>query len=140
VGTAGTVTTLGAMFLRMKRYNPSRLNGLKLEKDWICHTLEQLAGLPSGTQGIPGLEEGREDIILGGTLIVREILGCLGKDALIVSDAGLLEGLLFRLVEEKLGWPGGLQTPLTWCLPEGVSHPQNLEMDQQSKQPMEKAQ
>lgn len=132
VGTAGTVTTLGAMFLRMERYDPSRLNGLMLEKDWICHTLEQLAGRPiRERRGIPGLEEGREDIILGGTLIVREILSFLGKDALIVSDAGLLEGLLFRLVEERLGWPGGLQTPLRWCLPKGVGHPQPLELDQQ---------
>jgi len=104
VGTAGTVTTLGAIFLRMERYDPSRLNGLKLEKDWVCHTLEQLAGLPiRERRGIPGIEEGREDIIVGGILIVREILSFLGKDALIVSDAGLLEGLLFRLVEERLG-------------------------------------
>jgi len=120
VGTAGTVTTLGAMFLGMEPYEPYRVNGLELAGDWICRTLDDLAGLPvRKRKGIPGLEEGREDIILGGTLIVREILHWFEKKTLTVSDAGLLEGLLFRLIEEDLGWSGDcLRTPLTWGLQE----------------------
>ena len=42
-GTAGTVTTLAAMYMKMERYVPYRVNGLILTKDWLSHTIESLA-------------------------------------------------------------------------------------------------
>lgn len=115
VGTAGTVTTLAALFLRMSEYEPNRINGLVLHEPWLSETIHALAALPvAARRGLPGLEAGREDIILGGALIVREILRGLGTDRLTVSDGGLLEGLLIDLIEKSLGRPRRLVTPLTW--------------------------
>jgi exopolyphosphatase/guanosine-5'-triphosphate,3'-diphosphate pyrophosphatase len=70
-------------------------------------------------RGIPGLEPGREDIILGGAVIVREILACFDRSWVVVTDAGLLEGLLLELVEKESGLPETLTTPLTWQLQKG---------------------
>jgi exopolyphosphatase / guanosine-5'-triphosphate,3'-diphosphate pyrophosphatase len=115
VGTAGTVTTLAAMVLQMTEYRPYRVNGLQLEARWIDDTITRLEALPlAQRRKIPGLEKDREDIILGGALIVREILRGLQKEFLAVTDAGLLEGLLLSSVESAFGWPESLTTPLTW--------------------------
>jgi len=52
----------------------------------------------AGAQGLPGLEQGREDIILAGAVICQELTGALqgGRDCSL-SDWSLREGLLFDL-------------------------------------------
>jgi exopolyphosphatase/guanosine-5'-triphosphate,3'-diphosphate pyrophosphatase len=115
VGTAGTVTTLAAMYLEMTRYEPFRVNGLVLPDSWLSEAVDHLAcSSLASRRKIPGLEPGREDIILGGALIVREILRSTGRDRLTVTDAGLLEGILLDLIENARGWPHPLVSPLTW--------------------------
>jgi exopolyphosphatase / guanosine-5'-triphosphate,3'-diphosphate pyrophosphatase len=119
VGTAGTVTTLAAMYLQMASYQPYRVNGLVLDAEWVRATMEQLAcrKLAERRQWV-GLEPDREDIILGGALIVCEILSLLNKDQLVVTDAGLLEGLLLDGVETAFGRPHTLVSPFSWIWPE----------------------
>ena len=120
VGTAGTVTTLAAMYQRMTRYEPFKVNGTLLTRAWLAETAETLAALsPAARRGLPGLEPGREDIILGGALIVLEILCGLGANSLTVTDGGFLEGLLLDLLEKQYGWPRALRTRLTWRSPKG---------------------
>jgi exopolyphosphatase / guanosine-5'-triphosphate,3'-diphosphate pyrophosphatase len=117
VGTAGTVTTLAAMYLRMGVYQPYRVNSLVLPARWIGDTLRQLAGqtLKERRQWV-GLEKDREDIILGGTLIVSEILTRLNRTDLVVTDAGLLEGLLLDSLETGQNWRRMI-SPFTWDWP-----------------------
>lgn len=115
VGTAGTVSTLAAMYLEMESYEPYRINGLVLDRKWLDETVELLIRLPiASRRRLTGLEEGREDIILGGAIIVQEILKGFHQDRLTVTDGGLLEGLLLEMAEGELGWPGRLCSPLTW--------------------------
>jgi len=117
VGTAGTVTTLAAMYLNMEPYVPYRVNGLVLTQNWLAAIIDFLTLLPLAyRRNLPGLEEGREDIILGGALIVREILQGLGQTHLTVTDGGLLEGLLLDHVEKESGCRPALISPLTWRL------------------------
>jgi exopolyphosphatase / guanosine-5'-triphosphate,3'-diphosphate pyrophosphatase len=124
IGTAGTVSTLAAMYIGMERYVPYRVNGVVLTKEWLSRTIESLAQMPLAQRRlIAGLEPGREEIILGGAVIVSEILSCFGRERFDVSDAGLLEGLLIELVEKQPGLSasGGacLRTGLTWRLQKG---------------------
>lgn len=116
VGTAGTITTLAAMHLQMEHYDPRRVNGLELDSNWLREITDHLQELPlAERRNIKGLETGREDIILGGAIVVREIINGLHRDRLTVTDAGLLEGLLLNLVEKDRGmFNTPLQTPLTW--------------------------
>jgi exopolyphosphatase/guanosine-5'-triphosphate,3'-diphosphate pyrophosphatase len=65
-------------------------------------------------RGIPGLEPGREDIILGGAAIIREVLRGFAKEGLTITDAGFLEGLLLDLMEKEHGWPQTLKTRFSW--------------------------
>jgi len=115
VGTAGTATTLASMYLETNNYQAHRINGLVLGENWLSDITQQLAGLTIGErQRIRGLEKGREDIILGGALIILEILYAMKKQQLTVTDAGLLEGLLLDLIEKQRGMPHVLLNPLTW--------------------------
>jgi exopolyphosphatase/guanosine-5'-triphosphate,3'-diphosphate pyrophosphatase len=114
------------MYKKMGRYVPYRVNGTVLTKDWLSRTIDLLAQMPLAQRRlIAGLEAGREDIILGGAVIVSEILSCFGHDCFVVSDAGLLEGLLIELVEKTSmpvysgGEAAGLTTALTWRLQKG---------------------
>lgn len=119
-GTAGTVTTLAAIHLRMTEYIPYRVNGVSIEAEWLRETVESLSGMPiSRRKSIPGLEPGREDIILGGAIIASQILSTFGKKSFLVTDAGLLEGLLLERVEKESGLASGLNTSLTWQLQKG---------------------
>lgn len=117
VGTAGTVTTLAAMNLGMTEYVPYRINGAVLKRDWLCGTIADLSEMTLERRSkIPGLERGREDIILGGAVIVKEILDYFQLPEFMVTDAGLLEGLLLDLIEKGRGLPASLTTGLTWRL------------------------
>lgn len=120
VGTAGTVSTLAAMYLKMAVYEPYRINGLVLTEDWLTEAIDLLARLPlASRRSLAGLEKGREDIILGGALIVREILEGMGRTSLTVTDGGLLEGLLLDHIEKEFGGPSALISSLTWRLQKG---------------------
>ncbi|MHC1726774.1 MAG: hypothetical protein AB9866_12320 [Syntrophobacteraceae bacterium] len=123
-GTAGTVSTLAAMYLEMDRYVPYRVNGVELSQEWLSGMIRLLSAMPlAGRRLIKGLEPGREEIILGGAIITSEILACFKEERFAVTDAGLLEGLLLELVEEEAGLsvPGfpSLRTSLTWRLQKG---------------------
>jgi exopolyphosphatase / guanosine-5'-triphosphate,3'-diphosphate pyrophosphatase len=124
IGTAGTVTTLAGMYMKTEVYVPYRVNGVVLTKEWLSQTIESLAQMRLDQRRlIVGLEPGREDIILGGTVIVSEILSCFGQERFVATDAGLIEGLVIELVEKQSGLSGceaaGLRTGLTCRLQKG---------------------
>jgi exopolyphosphatase/guanosine-5'-triphosphate,3'-diphosphate pyrophosphatase len=95
IGTAGTVTTLAAIDQQMEQYDPLEINNYKLTRETIENIYHRLNTLPiSERRKIPGLEEGREVVIIPGTAMVLEIMDYFRFNKLIVSDAGLLEGIL----------------------------------------------
>src|SRR5207253_7596302 len=70
--------------------------GLKLA---AVQKLEQtlLARTKAQRRGMPGLEVGREDVIVAGVLILRTVMETLGYTDCLVSDLGLREGVLIDL-------------------------------------------
>lgn len=95
IGTAGTVTTLAAMAKKLFVYDPDRINGTVLTKDRLRQLSEEILALPFDQRAkLPGLERGRADIIVAGLLAVLEILDHFSQETLLVSDAGLLEGMI----------------------------------------------
>ncbi|HSO71966.1 MAG TPA: hypothetical protein VLR91_04885 [Thermodesulfobacteriota bacterium] len=95
IGTAGTVTTLTAMAKKLAKYDPVRINGSVLDRYTLNRLLFELTSIPLTTRReLPGLEAARADIITAGLVVVLSILDFFEADTLLVSDAGLLEGLL----------------------------------------------
>ncbi len=102
VGTAGTITTLAAMDLRLAPYDGERVNGHRLTSIAVEAWCTLLAGMRrSERRGLPGMEPGREDVILAGALMVAEFLTLLGKGWLHVSDYGLLEGIALMAADDQ---------------------------------------
>ncbi|PJA77645.1 MAG: exopolyphosphatase, partial [Nitrospirae bacterium CG_4_9_14_3_um_filter_51_5] len=75
VGTAGTVTTLAAMAQRLPRYESARVHNYELSLT-IVKRLEQDLIAQTGPQRLtmPGLEPGREYVIVAGTVILRRVM------------------------------------------------------------------
>lgn len=95
VGTAGTATTLAAIQMKMASYDYRRVNNSLLTLDQIRDIYAMLLPLSLEERvAIPGLEKGREDLIIAGMLITIQTMERFGFSVLKVSDYGLLEGLV----------------------------------------------
>jgi exopolyphosphatase/guanosine-5'-triphosphate,3'-diphosphate pyrophosphatase len=101
-GTAGTVTTLAAVDLGLTEYDPRKVTGHRLSLETLEGIFLSLASLPKEKRReVPGLEKGREDLILSGTRIVLSLMESLKFESLLVVDSGLLEGVLLKGIEEE---------------------------------------
>jgi exopolyphosphatase/guanosine-5'-triphosphate,3'-diphosphate pyrophosphatase len=106
IGTAGTPTTLAAMELRLAKYDPALVNNFILTRGMIESTLQTILSVPrSERTKIPGLEKGREDLIVSGIAIVQKTMERFSSDRMVVSDAGLLEGIAYNMI----GREGGME-------------------------------
>lgn len=95
IGTAGTPTTLAALALEMQSYNRTLVNNHILHRSWLLDTNKRLSILtPNQREELPGIEQGRGDLILPGLRILLALLAAFKSDRVVVSDAGLLEGIL----------------------------------------------
>jgi len=95
VGTAGTATTLAAISMKMASYDYRRVHNSTLSIDEIRRIYSLLLPLSLEERvAIPGLEKGREDLIIAGILITLHTMERFGFSTLKVSDYGLLEGLI----------------------------------------------
>ena len=95
IGTAGTVTTLAAIDQKMEEYNPQKIDNYILTREAVENIYQQLCILSiAERRTITGLEKGREAVIVPGAAIVIEIMDHFKFNQLIVSDAGLIEGIL----------------------------------------------
>ncbi len=104
VGTAGTPTTLAAIDLGLEAYDGTRVTGHRLSRGRIIELLDHLCSLPlSERREIVGLEPARADVIVLGTVLMREIMTLLDFDNLTVSDGGLREGLLLHHLAHRRG-------------------------------------
>ena len=104
VGTAGSISTLAALDLKMTVYQPHLINGHILTKNSIETIFSTLCSMDAQQRlTLPGLEPGREEIILGGTIIALSLLEVFHQDRMIVSEGGLLEGVLVDYLVKKKG-------------------------------------
>ncbi len=97
IGVGGTVTTIAAISLSLRVYNPSLAHGFDLSAGQVEKTLSLLSSLSlEKRRCLPGLQPERADIITAGVRIVKQILLYLDLPGLKVSEADLLYGLAIR--------------------------------------------
>ena len=107
IGTGGTIVTLAAMIYGIAEddYNETKINGLVIKRKDVRLLFEKMKGMTGAERLIlKGLENGREDIILAGSLMVMKIMDYFEKYEIIISYSDLLEGILINHMEgEKNG-------------------------------------
>ncbi len=97
VGVAGTATTLAAIHLRLVRYDPAAVTGLRLPRDAVVVLLGRLlATTVAERKAMPGVEPQRADVIAAGAAIFARILQGVDAPALIACDRGIRWGLAYE--------------------------------------------
>ena len=100
VGLAGTVTTLVSLHLGMAEYERDRVHHAVLTAGNVRRWLETLAGETVAERlARPGMVPGRQDVIVGGALILDAVMERLGFAECLVSEADILDGLVASQVQ-----------------------------------------
>ena len=97
IGVAGTATSLAILAQGLPDFDMRAVTGFRLRRDRVEELFQMLSTLPSArVRSLSSVMQGRHDIILAGTLILREIMFHFGFDELIVSERGVRYGLVLR--------------------------------------------
>ncbi len=96
IGTSGTVTTVAASHLGLRRYDRSKVDGLRMTSDQIDKVVHSyLAMGPEGRRADPRIGRDRHLLIMSGAAILQALLRVWPTNQLSVADRGLREGLLY---------------------------------------------
>lgn len=102
VGVGGTITTLAAISQKLDVYDWRKVNGYSITIDEIKEIYNKLSKLNrSAREKVVGLQKERADIILAGISILIIIMEELHHSPLIVSDADLLQGMVYYYNDQK---------------------------------------
>ncbi|MGY6410555.1 MAG: Ppx/GppA phosphatase family protein [Alkalilacustris sp.] len=96
IGTSGTITTVAATFLGLRRYDRSRVDGLRMTSDQIDRVIREYLMLgPEGRRTDPRIGRDRHTLIMSGAAILQALMRVWPTDRMSVADRGLREGLLY---------------------------------------------
>ncbi|MCX6354418.1 MAG: Ppx/GppA phosphatase family protein [Candidatus Aureabacteria bacterium] len=100
IGAGGTITTAATLSLGLTCYDPERIHGSLLSRQEVVALTDRLARMRLAERKlVPGIEEERADIIVGGLVILREIMDFFRCGSLTVSDHGILHGAILELAQ-----------------------------------------
>ncbi len=101
IGVAGTVTTLKAVRLGLKEYDPAKIHLSRLTRDDIAEVTKLFMSMGlEARQALAGLEPKRADVIIAGALITAAVLDELGAAEMTVSESDIIDGTLLTLASE----------------------------------------
>ena len=96
VGTSGTVTTVAASHLGLRRYDRTKVDGISMSTEQIDKVIHRyLAMGPEGRRVDPCIGNDRSALIMSGAAILQALMRAWPTDRLSVADRGLREGLLY---------------------------------------------
>lgn len=102
VGLAGTVTTLSALAQGLVAYERDRIHHSVLDAATVATWCATLAAERAAARGRrPGMTPGREDVIVGGALVLAEVMARFAFDRCLVSEADILDGLVASLLDAR---------------------------------------
>ena len=99
LGTSGTVTTLGSVFLGLSHYDRAQVDGLivpaaamrRISADLSRMAIDERAALPC-------IGSERADLVVAGCAILETIMDLWPAERLGIADRGIREGILRRLM------------------------------------------
>ncbi len=99
VGLAGTVSTLASLELRLTAYDRAQVHHAVMSREDVERWLAILSAEDARSRlERPGMAEGREDVIVGGVLILAVVMESFGRDRCLVSEDDILDGLAAELL------------------------------------------
>ena len=103
VAVGGTVRALARASIEITEFPVRRVHGYRLY-DRAIEAMDELFGeMPSSKRkSIPGIGSDRADVVLAGITVLKELERALGLDHLLVSGAGIREGIALEAVRARL--------------------------------------
>ena len=99
IGASGTVTTVSAHHLGLKRYNRMAVDGSRIARDSILRICDKLSLLSvDELTTLPCIGDDRADLALAGGAILEAVCRQWAAPVVRVADRGLREGLLMDLI------------------------------------------
>jgi exopolyphosphatase/guanosine-5'-triphosphate,3'-diphosphate pyrophosphatase len=105
LGTSGTVTTVGGIFLGLPRYDRRKVDGLWMRDRDVSAVIDRLmeTGIDQRAAN-PCIGRERADLVLAGCAILEAIRRAFPAERLRIADRGLREGILMNLMREDGAW------------------------------------
>ncbi len=94
IGLGGSVRNLAAAACRAAELPLDSVQGFVLTPDALDALVEELAGrAPAERDRVPGIKQGRGEVILAGAIVLQAVLEVTGAPGIEVTEAGLREGI-----------------------------------------------
>jgi exopolyphosphatase/guanosine-5'-triphosphate,3'-diphosphate pyrophosphatase len=94
VGLGGTVRNLATAAIRAAELPLDNVQGFLLAPEALGALVEELAGRPAAERDrVPGIKQGRGEVILAGAIVLQTVLGATGAPGIEATAAGLREGI-----------------------------------------------
>ena len=98
VGLAGTVSTLAALELGLTHYDRDKIHHATLTREAVDRWCSVLGAEPVAVRARrPAISAGREDVLFGGALVLREAMRRFEFAECTVSEADILDGMVQSL-------------------------------------------
>jgi len=99
IGTSGTVTVLGAVHLKLPRYNRSAVDGVAISAPDIEATINKIKTMgPEGRYKHPCIGQSKSDLTLAGCAIIEALTTFWPISEITIADRGIREGILLDLM------------------------------------------
>jgi exopolyphosphatase/guanosine-5'-triphosphate,3'-diphosphate pyrophosphatase len=100
VGLAGSVTTVAAMALGLKAYDPARVHHSRIGLAQVRAVTERLLRSTRAERAaVPVIHEGRVDVIAAGALVLLRIMERTGAEEVVASEHDILDGIAHSAAE-----------------------------------------
>jgi exopolyphosphatase/guanosine-5'-triphosphate,3'-diphosphate pyrophosphatase len=104
IGVAGTITTVAAIDLGLTEYDPVRIHGHRISRAAADHALTHLSGLAlAERERVPGLEPARAPVIVGGLVVLHEVMARYDITEIEASERDILHGAVLAAAAARAG-------------------------------------
>lgn len=101
VAVAGTATTLAAVHAGLEEYVDGAVHGMRITAADLAALSERLLTLTAGQIAVLGaVQEGREDVLAAGALILAQAVAHFGFPAVRISESDLLDGMVLEMLAQ----------------------------------------
>jgi exopolyphosphatase/guanosine-5'-triphosphate,3'-diphosphate pyrophosphatase len=95
VGVAGTVTTIAAIAMGLRSYDPKLIHGSVISYQQVSEVTARLLSMTRAERAaLPVMHPGRVDVIGGGALVLQAVMKFVGATEVIVSEHDILDGIV----------------------------------------------
>jgi exopolyphosphatase/guanosine-5'-triphosphate,3'-diphosphate pyrophosphatase len=94
IAVAGTATTVTALALGLKSYDPDRIHLSTITLPHLERVYDDLAVMTAAQRAALGpMHPGRVDVIVAGALILRQVVRAAGTGSMVASEHDILDGI-----------------------------------------------